>query len=57
MFKVFFSTKSKRQIKKMNENLKGKIKNAVLEIADNPWHKGTIKVEGRKYKAEKDRKV
>ena len=41
----------------MNENLKEKIKNAVLEIADNPWHKGTIKVEGRKYKAEKDRKV
>ncbi len=46
MFKVLFSTKSKRQIKRMSESLREKLKKAILEIADNPWHKGTIKVEG-----------
>ena len=46
MFKIFLSTKSRRQIKRANENLKERIRGAILEIAEDPWHKGTIKVQG-----------
>jgi len=29
-----------------NEKLKGRIKQAAIEMENDPWHKGTIKVEG-----------
>ncbi|HEC93147.1 MAG TPA: hypothetical protein ENI51_09180 [Candidatus Atribacteria bacterium] len=45
-YKILFSSKSKRQIKALDKKLKEKIKEAVIEIGNNPWHKGTIKVKG-----------
>jgi len=45
-FFLAFSSKASKQIKKLPENIKEKIKKACLEISENPWHKGTIKVEG-----------
>ena len=46
-YEVLFSPKSRRQIKGLkDEKLKEKIKEAVIEIGKDPWHKGTIKVEG-----------
>ncbi len=46
-YDILFSPKSRRQIKGLkDEKLKEKIKEAVIEIGKDPWHKGTIKVEG-----------
>ncbi len=45
-YQVIFSPKSYRQIKAMkDEKLKERLKSALMEIGENPWHKGTIKVE------------
>jgi len=45
-FKVIFSSKSYSQIKSFNEELKERIKKASIEIGDDSWHRGTIKVRG-----------
>ncbi|NOZ83017.1 MAG: type II toxin-antitoxin system RelE/ParE family toxin [Euryarchaeota archaeon] len=45
-FKIIFSPKSYKQIKNLNEKLKERIKRASIEISNDPWHKGTIKVRG-----------
>ncbi len=45
-YEVIFSPKSRRQIKALkDEKLKNRIKEAIIEIGQDPWHKGTIKVE------------
>ena len=43
-FKVIFSPKSYKQIKSFNKELKGRIRKASIEIGNEPWHRGTIKV-------------
>ncbi len=48
-FKIYFSSKAEKQIKKLPDSLKKRIKKACEEIVKNPWHKGTIKVEGYSY--------
>ncbi len=45
-FLLLFSKNAGKQIKKLPKNLKNRIKKACIEISENPWHKGTIKVEG-----------
>lgn len=50
MFKLLFSSKSKRQIKKLSPEIKEKIKSACEKIAKNPWDKQTIKIKGRECK-------
>lgn len=45
-FRVIFSPKSCRQIKSFSVELRDRIKSAVVEIGNDPWHKGTIKVKG-----------
>ncbi|MCD6456492.1 MAG: type II toxin-antitoxin system RelE/ParE family toxin [Methanophagales archaeon] len=45
-YEVIFSPKSYKQIESFDEKLKGRIKKASIEIGNDPWHKGTIKVEG-----------
>ena len=45
-YEVIFSPKSYKQIKSFDEKLKGRIKQAAIEMGNEPWHKGTIKVEG-----------
>ena len=44
-FEGILSPKSSKQIETFDEKLKERIKNATIEIGNNPWHKGTIKVE------------
>ena len=45
-YEVIFSPKSRRQIKAIKDGkLKERLKKATIEIGENPWHKGTIKVE------------
>ena len=44
-FEIIFSPKSYRQIKKMKNSVKNRINKGILEIRENPFHKGTIKVE------------
>jgi len=45
-YEVIFSPKSYKQLKSFDEQLKARLKEAALEIGNDPWHKGTIKVEG-----------
>ncbi|MFZ2071500.1 MAG: type II toxin-antitoxin system RelE/ParE family toxin [Halobacteriota archaeon] len=45
-FEVIFSPKSYEQIKSLDDELKERIKKAAIEIGNDPWHKGTIKVKG-----------
>ena len=45
-YEVIFSPKSYKQIKSFDEKLKGRIKQAAIEMGNDPQHKGTIKVEG-----------
>ena len=45
-YEVILSPKSYKQIKAFDEALKKRLRTAALEISNNPWHKGTIKVEG-----------
>jgi hypothetical protein len=45
-YEVILSSKSYNQLKSFNAQLKARLKNATLEIGEDPWHKGTIKVEG-----------
>ena len=45
-YKILFSSKSKKQIKVLEKKLRKRIKEAVTEIGNNPWHKGTIKIKG-----------
>ncbi len=47
-YEVIFSPKSYKQIESFDEKLKGRIKKAAIEIGNDPWRKGTIKVEGYK---------
>ncbi len=44
-FEIIFSPKSYRQIKKMRIDAKKRISEAILEIKENPFHKGTVKIE------------
>jgi len=45
-YEVIFSPKSRKQIKALrDEKLKMKLKEAIVEIGMDPWHRGTIKVE------------
>lgn len=46
MFEVIFSPKSNKQIKELDDKTKKRIKEAILKIKENPWHKDTIKVKG-----------
>ena len=46
-FEVIFSPKSAKQIKAFNEKLKTRMKKAIVEIGNDPWHRGTIKVKGK----------
>jgi mRNA-degrading endonuclease RelE of RelBE toxin-antitoxin system len=43
-FEVIFSPKIYKQIKHLDEELKERIKKAAIEVGDDPWHDGTIKV-------------
>jgi len=45
-FKAFFSSKSRKTIKSFDSDLKERIKKGILEIINDPWEKGTIKVKG-----------
>jgi hypothetical protein len=45
-YEVIFSPKSYKQIESFDKKLKERIKKAAVEIGNDPWHKGTIKVEG-----------
>ena len=48
-FEIIFSPKSYKQIKQIerfDKELKQRIKEASIEICNDPWHKGTIKVKG-----------
>ncbi len=45
-FAVILSPKSYKQLKSFDEALRERLREAALEIAEDPWHKGTIKVEG-----------
>jgi len=45
-FVLLFSSKSAKQIKKLPKSIKKRIKTACEEIRKDPWHRGTIKVEG-----------
>lgn len=44
-FEIIFSPKSYRQIKKLRIDVKKRINEAILEIENNPFHKGTVKIE------------
>jgi len=45
-YRILFSPKSYRQLKAIKDkNLKERLKDALMEIGKNPWHRGTIKVE------------
>ena len=45
-YEVIFSPKSYKQIESFDKKLKERIKKTAVEIGNDPWHKGTIKVEG-----------
>jgi mRNA-degrading endonuclease RelE of RelBE toxin-antitoxin system len=45
-FNLSFSSKSQKQIKRLPQEIKEKIKIGCEEILKNPWHKQTIKVQG-----------
>ena len=45
-FQILFSPKSKKQIDKFPLQIKEKIQEASLEIQQDPYHLGTIKIEG-----------
>ena len=43
-FEVLFSPKSYKQMEQLDEELKERIKKAVIKIGNDPWHRGTINV-------------
>lgn len=45
-FEIILSPKSYKQMKSFREELKERIRKAVIEISNDPWHRGTIKVRG-----------
>ena len=45
-FEAIFSPKSYKQLKSFDEKLKERIKRAINQILNDPWHKGTIKLAG-----------
>ena len=45
-FRAIFSPKSRKTIRSFDPELKERIKKGILEIINNPWEKGTIKVKG-----------
>ena len=54
MFEVIFSPKSNKQIKELDDKTKKRIKKAISEIKENPWHKDTIKVKVMKILEERE---
>lgn len=44
-FKLLFSSKAEKQIRKLSGAVKAKIEDACVEIREDPWHKATIKVQ------------
>ncbi len=45
-YRILFSPKSYKQLKGLEDRkLKERLKKAIIEIGENPWHRGTIKVE------------
>ena len=46
MFEVIFSPKSNKQVRELDDKTKKRIKEAILKIKENSWHKDTIKVKG-----------
>jgi mRNA interferase RelE/StbE len=44
-FEIIFSPESYRQMKKIRIDAKKRINEAILEIRENPFHKGTVKIE------------
>jgi len=45
-FEVLFSPRSYKQIQSLDRKLKERIRKAAIEIGDDPFHKGTIKIRG-----------
>ena len=45
-FEVIFSPKSYKQLKTFDKELKERVKKAVNQISNDPYHKGTIKITG-----------
>jgi mRNA interferase RelE/StbE len=45
-YEVILAPKGYKQLKAFDAQLKTRLKKAALEIGNDPWHKGTIKVEG-----------
>ena len=43
-FRAIFSPKSCKTIKSFDSELRERIKNGIMEICNDPWEKGTIKV-------------
>ncbi len=45
-YQILFSPKSRKQIRALKDKkLKERIRDSIIEIGEDPWHKGTIKVE------------
>ena len=45
-YRILFSPKSYRQLKAIKDKkLKERLKEALIDIGKDPWHRGTIKVE------------
>jgi len=45
-FEVIFSPKSAKQIRSLDDVIRERVRKAVVEIGNDPWHRGTIKVKG-----------
>jgi mRNA interferase RelE/StbE len=45
-FEVVFSPKSAKQIRSLDEGIRERVRQAVIEIGSDPRHRGTIKVKG-----------
>lgn len=45
-FKAIFSPKCRKTIKSFDSELKERIRKGILELINDPWEKGTIKVKG-----------
>jgi len=45
-FRVIFSSKSSKNIRSLDCDLKERIKNAIAELSSDYWENGTVKVKG-----------
>ncbi len=45
-YTIFLSSKAERQIKKLPTNVRERIREGLLKLAEDPYRKGTIKVKG-----------